>query len=206
MTALSNVDFSKMAGKKHRLFRDKHFKVKLSDKISNRYNKSSSTWRVLLGSKNQNHHGIVLLYDTKDFLNFTLLPYVLHTTHQSVGMLECVDLYPVATGGDLANRGLEMSMGEANGIKHVLKASMDEERHDYYTIGTFDLDSFTWTPDNSEIDVGVGLRYDWGKFYASKTFFDQEKQRRVLWGYVGEVDSKEDDREKGWATVQVLIN
>ncbi|XP_020240888.1 6(G)-fructosyltransferase-like [Asparagus officinalis] len=167
------------------------------------YNETDSNWHVLIGSKDSNHHGIVLLYKTKDFFNFTLLPSLLHTSTQSVGMFECVDLYPVATGGPLSNRGLEMSVDLSNGgIKHVLKASMDEERHDYYAIGTFDLDSFKWTPDDPSIDVGVGLRYDWGKFYASKTFFDTEKQRRILWGYVGEVDSKDDDKMKGWATLQ----
>lgn len=121
-------------------------------------------------------------------------------------MLECVDLYPVGTSGDISNQGLEMSAGPSKGLKYVLKGSMDEERHDYYALGTFDFTTFKFTPDDDELDVGSGLRYDWGKFYASKTFYDQEKQRRVLWGYVGEVDSKQDDLAKGWASIQVRID
>nr|BAU46555.1 sucrose:sucrose 1-fructosyltransferase [Allium cepa] len=166
------------------------------------YNESDSTWHMLIGSKDDNHYGTVLIYTTKDFETYTLLPDILHKTKDSVGMLECVDLYPVATTGNQIGNGLEMKGGSGKGIKHVLKASMDDERHDYYAIGTFDLESFSWVPDDDTIDVGVGLRYDYGKFYASKTFYDQEKKRRILWGYVGEVDSKADDILKGWASVQ----
>jgi len=159
---------------------------------------------VVIGSKDTGHYGIVLIYTTKDFVNFTLLPNILYSTKRPVGMLECVDLFPVATSDSQANQGLDMTtMKPRPGLKYVLKASMDDERHDYYALGSFDLDTFTFTPDDDTIDVGVGLRYDWGKFYASKTFYDQEKQRRVLWGYVGEVDSKKSDMLKGWASVQV---
>ncbi|MFS7949891.1 putative sucrose:sucrose fructosyltransferase [Helianthus anomalus] len=49
------------------------------------------------------------------------------------------------------------------------------------------------------MDVGIGLRYDYGKFYASKTFYDPSKKRRVLWGYVGETDLQKDDIKKEWA-------
>nr|AFJ21576.1 sucrose:sucrose 1-fructosyltransferase [Agave tequilana] len=167
------------------------------------YNESDSRWHVVIGSKDPEHYGIVLIYTTKDFVNFTLLPNILHSTKQPVGMLECVDLFPVATTDSRANQALDMTtMRPGPGLKYVLKASMDDERHDYYALGSFDLDSFTFTPDDETIDVGIGLRYDWGKFYASKTFYDQEKQRRVLWGYVGEVDSKRDDALKGWASLQ----
>ncbi|WP_285164443.1 hypothetical protein, partial [Mycobacterium tuberculosis] len=50
--------------------------------------------------------------------------------------------------------------------------------------------------------VGIGLRYDWGKFYASRSFFDPLKQRRIIWGYIGEVDSQKADIAKGWASLQ----
>ncbi|MCI05228.1 beta-fructofuranosidase insoluble isoenzyme CWINV1-like, partial [Trifolium medium] len=46
------------------------------------------------------------------------------------------------------------------------------------------------------------LRYDYGKFYASKSFFDYAKNRRILWGWVNESDSTQDDIEKGWAGLQ----
>jgi sucrose-6-phosphate hydrolase SacC (GH32 family) len=49
---------------------------------------------------------------------------------------------------------------------------------------------------------GSNMRYDWGNFYASKTFYDPAKRRRVLWGWVGEADSERADVSKGWASLQ----
>ena len=49
-----------------------------------------------------------------------------------------------------------------------------------------------------------GLRYDYGNFYASKSFFDPSKNRRILWAWANESDSKEDDVKKGWAGIQVF--
>nr|GEY43187.1 beta-fructofuranosidase, soluble isoenzyme I-like [Tanacetum cinerariifolium] len=53
-------------------------------------------------------------------------------------------------------------------------------------------------------DVGIGLRLDYGKYYASKTFYDQNKQRRLLWGWIGETDSETADILKGWSSVQTI--
>eukprot|EP00253_Pinus_taeda_P006981 PITA_06981 len=61
-----------------------------------------------------------------------------------------------------------------------------------------------YVPDNTSSDDENGLRYDYGKFYASKTFFDQNKQRRILWGWINESDSVSDDISKGWAGVQAI--
>ncbi|TXG46444.1 hypothetical protein EZV62_028053 [Acer yangbiense] len=49
-----------------------------------------------------------------------------------------------------------------------------------------------------------GLRYDYGKFYASKTFFDSDKNRRILWGWVNESSSVDDDIKKGWSGLQAI--
>ncbi|KAH9713334.1 Beta-fructofuranosidase insoluble isoenzyme CWINV1 [Citrus sinensis] len=43
----------------------------------------------------------------------------------------------------------------------------------------------------------LGLRYDYGKFYASRTFYDNAKHRRILLGWVNESSSKDDDIKKG---------
>ncbi|WOL13670.1 beta-fructofuranosidase 1-like [Canna indica] len=164
---------------------------------------SEGFWRVAIGTKDDAHAGIAIVYRTADFLNYELLPGVLHRV-VGTGMWECVDFYPVATGGNAMGEGLDASVPAGNGVKHVLKASMDDDRHDYYAIGSYDLEKNAWVPDNPEADVGIGLRYDWGKFYASKTFFDPAKQRRVLWGWVGETDSEAADVKKGWASLQAI--
>lgn len=89
-------------------------------------------------------------------------------------------------------------------VKHVLKISLDDTKHDLYTIGTYKLDKDIYVPDKGSIENYNGLRYDYGKYYASKTFFDSQKKRRVLWGWVNESSSVDDDIKKGWSGVQVI--
>lgn len=116
------------------------------------------------------------------------------------GMWECPDFYPVTVTG---RKGLETSvMGPQ--VKHVLKVSLDLKKHDYYSVGTYDAKTDTYTADDERLDTGLGLRYDYGKFYASKTFFDQNKGRRILWGWANESSSVMDDIEKGWSSVQCM--
>nr|XP_043616081.1 beta-fructofuranosidase, soluble isoenzyme I-like [Erigeron canadensis] len=154
-------------------------------------------YRMIMGSKQNNTIGCVLVFHTTDFIHFELLDEVLHSV-QGTGMWECVDLYPVSI---TETYGLDMSDHNWLDAKYVLKQSGDEDRHDWYAIGSYDPLKDKWYPDDPEIDLGIGLRYDYGKFYASKTFYDPNKKRRILWGYVGETDTKKDDLMKGWANI-----
>lgn len=155
-------------------------------------------WLLTIGSK-IGKTGIALVYETSNFTSFKLLDGVLHAV-PGTGMWECVDFYPVST--EEAN-GLDTSYN-GPGIKHVLKASLDDNKQDHYAIGTYDPVKNKWTPDNPELDCGIGLRLDYGKYYASKTFYDPKEQRRVLWGWIGETDSESADLQKGWASVQSI--
>ncbi|KAJ3680370.1 hypothetical protein LUZ60_016648 [Juncus effusus] len=159
---------------------------------------NDSTWRVAIGSKD-NHAGIVLVYKTKDFVTYTLNSGLMHAV-EGTGMMECVDFFPVSTE---SNNGLDTSV-LGPGVKHVLKASLDDNKHDYYAIGTYNAVDDIWTPDDPQIDVGIGLRYDYGKYYASKTFYDMTTKRRILWGWIGETDSESTDLLKGWASLQTV--
>ncbi|VAI52881.1 unnamed protein product [Triticum turgidum subsp. durum] len=166
---------------------------------------SDDTWRLVIGSKDDRHAGMVMTYKTKDFIDYELVPGLLHRV-PGTGMWECIDLYPV--GG---KRGIDMTEAVATASKngggdvlHVMKESSDDDRHDYYALGRYDAAKNTWTPLDTDADVGIGLRYDWGKFYASKTFYDPSKKRRVLWGWVGETDSERADVAKGWASLQSI--
>ncbi|KAL8200840.1 hypothetical protein R6Q57_012179 [Mikania cordata] len=152
-------------------------------------------WRITIGSK-INKTGISLVYDTEDFKTFELLDGVLHAV-PGTGMWECVDFYPISKQDE---NGLDTSV-DGPGVKHVVKASMDDDRNDYYAIGTYDAYKGKWKPDNPTLDVGIGLRYDYGIYYASKTFFDQNKQRRVLWSWIKETDTEASDISKGWASL-----
>uniref|UniRef100_A0A803LMK7 beta-fructofuranosidase n=1 Tax=Chenopodium quinoa TaxID=63459 RepID=A0A803LMK7_CHEQI len=157
----------------------------------------NGVWRFIIGSK-KGKTGISLVYKTKDFKSYELEGN-LHGVPDT-GMWECVDFFPVSTTGQ---NGLDTS-AYGPGLKHFLKASLDDNKQDYYALGTYDMDTQTWTPDNPEMDVGRGLRLDYGKYYASKSFFDQKMQRRILWGWVGETDTEADDLLKGWASLQTV--
>ncbi|XP_031261189.1 acid beta-fructofuranosidase-like [Pistacia vera] len=157
---------------------------------------SEGKWRLTIGSK-INKTGISLVYETEDFINYKMLDKELHGV-SGTGMWECVDFYPVST---TIENGLDTSVN-GPGVKHVMKTSLDDDRHDYYALGTYYEKNGTWIPDNPKIDVGIGIRYDYGIFYASKTFYDQHNGRRVLWGWIGESDSEIADVKKGWASLQ----
>nr|XP_023877030.1 acid beta-fructofuranosidase 1, vacuolar-like [Quercus suber]POE80368.1 beta-fructofuranosidase, soluble isoenzyme i [Quercus suber] len=155
-------------------------------------------WRVTIGSK-VNRTGISLVYTTTNFTTFDLLDNYLHEVPDT-GMWECVDFYPVAINGSM---GLDTSVN-GPGIKHLLKASLDDSKVDVYALGTYFANNDTWAPDNPAEDVGLGLKYDYGRYYASKTFYDPKKERRVLWGWINETDTEYDDLAKGWASLQTI--
>ncbi|KAF7838709.1 beta-fructofuranosidase, insoluble isoenzyme 1-like [Senna tora] len=155
-------------------------------------------WRMLVGGRNF-HIGMAHLYKSKDFLNWVLAENPIHSA--KTGMWECPDFYPVSLCG---KKGLDMtSVGERN-VKHVLKNSLDLTRYDYYTIGTYSSAQDKYVPDNTSEDGWGGLRYDYGNFYASKSFFDPSTKRRVLWGWANESDAAQDDIKKGWAGIQAI--
>ncbi|KAF5198670.1 Acid beta-fructofuranosidase [Thalictrum thalictroides] len=160
----------------------------------------NGNWRFTIGSK-INNTGISLVYETKDFVNYKLLNELLHQVPDT-GIWECIDFYPVSLT-DM--NGLDTSVnGNGLSIKHVLKSSFEDVKVDYYALGSYDVNKNLWTPDDPKFDVGTGLRYDYGKFYASKTFYDQNKQRRILWSWTAESDSESTDIMKGWASLQAI--
>ncbi|XP_059638471.1 beta-fructofuranosidase, insoluble isoenzyme CWINV1-like [Cornus florida] len=155
-------------------------------------------WRVIIGSK-RHHRGLAILYRSKDFVHWTKAKHPLHSA-KDTGMWECPDFFPVSS---VTQNGLDTSM-IGLGIKHVLKASLDDTKHEYYTIGTYNHGKDVYTPDKGSVDNDSGLRYDYGKFYASKTFFDNVKNRRILWGWINESTNASIDVLKGWSGVQAI--
>ncbi|GAV90832.1 Glyco_hydro_32N domain-containing protein/Glyco_hydro_32C domain-containing protein [Cephalotus follicularis] len=155
-------------------------------------------WRVTIGSK-VNRQGLAYLFTSKDFVHWTQLNHTLHSANDT-GMWECIDFYPVAIH---SKKGFDTSFNGQN-IKHVLKTSIDDTQKDTYTMGRYNAHKDIYIPDEGSVEGGSGLRYDYGKFYASKTFFDREKKRRILWGWVNESSSVADDVTKGWSGIQAI--
>lgn len=153
-------------------------------------------WRVIIGNK-FNRRGKALLYRSKDFVHWTKAQHPLHSV-QGTGMWECPDFFPVSSNPI----GLDTSTIK-EGIKHVLKVSLDDTKHDQYAVGTYNYAKDTFIPNDGAAEKYSVLRYDYGKFYASKTFYDSLKKRRILWGWINESLSKEDYIAQGWSGVQV---
>lgn len=150
-------------------------------------------WRILVGSK-LDSAGKVIIYKSSDFVKWIQVENPLYSVNGS-GMWECPDFYPVSTKAKI---GLDTSEYSID-TKQVLKVSLDLLRYDLYTIGVYDRVSDTYIPD------GPGMRYDYGNFYALKTFYDPIKKRRIVWGWANESDSMNADKAKGWSGIQVLI-
>lgn len=155
-------------------------------------------WRILIGSKKRDR-GIAYLYRSLDFKKWFKAKHPLHSV-QGTGMWECPDFFPVSLSSE---DGLDTSVGGSN-VRHVLKVSLDLTRYEYYTIGTYDEKKDRYYPDEALVDGWAGLRYDYGNFYASKTFFDPSTNRRILWGWANESDSVQQDKNKGWAGIQLI--
>lgn len=155
-------------------------------------------WRVTVGSK-QEKEGIAYLFKSKDFVHWEKAKHPLHSSKLS-GMWECPDFFPVALEG---KRGLDTSaIGKE--LKHVFKVSLDLTRFDYYTVGKYYHSLDMYVPDDTSPDNSTGLRFDYGNFYASKTFFDPATQRRILWGWSNESDVASNATVKGWSGIQTI--
>ncbi|XP_051130988.1 beta-fructofuranosidase, insoluble isoenzyme 1-like [Andrographis paniculata] len=155
-------------------------------------------WRLAVGSRRK-HRGITHLYRSRDFIHWVKAKHPLHSV-AGTGNWECPDFYPVSVKG---KDGLDVS-ADGRHVKHVHKVSLDVTRYEYYTIGTYNTDLDRYVPDPGLIDGWRGLRYDYGNFYASKSFFDPKMKRRILWGWANESDTTEHDIKKGWAGIQLI--
>ncbi|MFS7903657.1 putative beta-fructofuranosidase [Helianthus anomalus] len=153
-------------------------------------------WKMLIGSRHYSR-GIAYLYRSKDFVRWKRARHPFNEK-LGTGMWECPDFYPLSSQGQ--RNGLDAS---ASGTKYVFKVSLDETRNECYMIGEYDLVQDQFHPDNTS-GWTAGLRYDYGNFYASKTFFDPIKKRRILWGWANESSTKDEDVAKGWAGIQLI--
>ncbi|XP_047312371.1 beta-fructofuranosidase, insoluble isoenzyme 1-like isoform X2 [Impatiens glandulifera] len=155
-------------------------------------------WRMLVGSR-WNKKGFAVLYRSKDFKKWVQAKRFFHF-NSKLGMFECPDFYPVSISH---KNGLDNSVTNQP-VKYVFKVSLDLERYDYYTLGSYNLRKDIYVPDKSSIEGFKALRYDYGNFYASKSFFDPSKNRRIVWGWANESDSSADDVSKGWSGIYAI--
>ena len=125
--------------------------------------------------------GTVLLYSTEredlsgwDFDGFLAMGNVSET---GVEDWECPDFYPFSLLVD--NSDKSKTKDETN-TTWVLKTSADHLFYDQYALGTYHPTLGTFVPFSS---YSPPRKLDFGDVYASKSFWDQEKNRRVMWSW-----------------------
>lgn len=143
---------------------------------------SDGLWRVLIGNK-VGHGGQVMLYRSSDFVKWVQAKEPLHSSG-GTGVWECPELYSYEG-------------------KHVLKVSLLETGIDHYILGRYDEEKDLFVPDKEFSEHLNWPRYDYGRFYASKSFLDQE-ERRIMWSWSNESDTISNAVEKGWAGIQTV--
>ncbi|KAM0872301.1 hypothetical protein ACQ4PT_038827 [Festuca glaucescens] len=157
-------------------------------------------WRVAIAAKVNVTVGSTLVYRSKDFRRWERNAAPLYET-LAAGMVECPDLFPVAKPG--AQNGLDYA--PSNGAaRHVLKLSVMATLQDYYVVGLYDDTADTFNLAGADNDCRTWRRIDYGHVYASKSFFDARKNRRVLWGWANESDTEADYIARGWSGVQTV--
>ncbi|XP_003575546.4 beta-fructofuranosidase, insoluble isoenzyme 7 [Brachypodium distachyon] len=169
---------------------------------------SDGLWRVAVAAEVEGK-GTLLVYRSADFLRWERNPGPpLHASSPAVPVLECPDLFPISMAAAAEQEGLDALMAaggsSSGGVTHVLKLT-DFAKEDHYMVGRYDeLAGDTFAPAEPERgdDPGRWRRLDHGHLYASKSFFDARKKRRVLWAWVDENDGAAE--AKGWAGIQAF--
>nr|GEZ90863.1 fructan 6-exohydrolase-like [Tanacetum cinerariifolium]GEZ90885.1 fructan 6-exohydrolase-like [Tanacetum cinerariifolium] len=151
-------------------------------------------WRMIIGS-NKDNTGMAFLYQTEDFINWTRYDSPLHKV-EGCGVWECPDFFPVWVD---STDGVDTSViNPSDQVKHVLKVGLLETGKDYYMIGNYIPEKELYIPKN-DLTLST-LRYDYGKYYASKSFFDPVKKRRILMAWVNESHPEADAVARGWSS------
>eukprot|EP00051_Salpingoeca_urceolata_P019773 m.291826 g.291826 ORF g.291826 m.291826 type:complete len:584 (+) comp19480_c0_seq4:2017-3768(+) len=124
---------------------------------------TDKVWRLLVGCGDGEG---TCEYKSKDYVNWT---YVGAFHSHGSGMWECPDFYQIPSTD-----------------AYVLKASAGG---DWWTVGSYKQTDGVSKPDTFVPASGNDIhddnqKYDFGQFYASKTFFDPVKNRQILFGWV----------------------
>ncbi len=157
-------------------------------------------WRIALGSFLGVRDGVALVFRSDDFIHWEYQKKPMFFGHD-MGNLECLDFYTVVPLGQPASADNNTDSSLEIVTKYLFKVSLQDERHDWYGLGDYDEENDIFLPDDP--DNPIGLKFNHGKFFASKSFFDPIGLRRIIWGYVNESDPEANDILKGWNTILV---
>eukprot|EP01097_Dermamoeba_algensis_P010137 TRINITY_DN7385_c0_g1_i1.p1 TRINITY_DN7385_c0_g1~~TRINITY_DN7385_c0_g1_i1.p1 ORF type:complete len:543 (-),score=108.62 TRINITY_DN7385_c0_g1_i1:130-1758(-) len=170
------------------------------------YDEVDQSYNLIVGSGNS-AGGATLLFTSQDFISWKFLHPLLSTTSTAEWgtMWECPDFFKISLSLDhfMKNDRLtdqQYQRKKPNGdqeVFHVMKTSAHSIGYgDHYLVGKYDPLSKTFQPSTHGI-VDYGSNY-----YASKSFYDEAKDRQIIWGWVTEGDQSAGKR--GWAGMSSL--
>ncbi|MEO0565133.1 MAG: glycoside hydrolase family 32 protein, partial [Chloroflexota bacterium] len=138
-----------------------------------------NTWYMLVGSQIEGVGGTALLYTSEDLTNWTYLhPLLVGDVARHGAMWECPNFFPLGDKWVLVI-SLHTGIGTGNVIYFV------GEYHDY-----------RFYPEHEAV-------MDSGVYYAPLTCLD-DQNRRLMWGWLRESRSGEEQRAVGWSGVQAI--
>ncbi|KAH9530773.1 hypothetical protein CY35_19G002300 [Sphagnum magellanicum] len=122
-----------------------------------------------------NTTGVAYLLKSKDLKHWELVDNHLYTL-PGTRIWECIDFY------------------------HPDPSS--QKYHDVYALGSYDSAAHKFIPDNPELDFSgfESSQYDYGRVYASDSFFHPVKQRHIVLSWVNEIDTEELELQRGCKT------
>jgi len=93
------------------------------------------------------------------------------------GIRECIDFYHP----NLSSQ------------KYVLKSSLFNTQHNVYALGSYDSAAHKFISNNLELDFSgfESSCYDYGRVYASDSFFDPVKWKHIVLSWVNETNIEE---------------
>ncbi|KAI4965640.1 hypothetical protein ZWY2020_051210 [Hordeum vulgare] len=164
-------------------------------------NPTDKAWRITIGSKNQEHAGLALVYRTEDFLHYDLLPALLHVAgHRDVGvrgLLPGVRRPRRRRGARHLHRAGAGGEARAQGQPRRRPARLLRHRHLRPRHRPVDARR---RGDRRRDRAPVRLR----QVLRVQVVLRPRGRRRVLWGWIGESDSERADVLKGWASLQSI--
>ncbi len=141
--------------------------------------REGDAWYMVVGSRIQDVGGVVFLYRSHNLTDWEYLhPLLVASGGVSAGIWECPNFFPL---GDRWVLIVSAHSGIATG--NVI-----------YFVGQYE--NLQFTPESSGV-------VDYDRLYAPLTFVD-EQGRRLLFGWVRESRSQDEQRRAGWSGVQSI--
>ncbi len=127
---------------------------------------------------------VAYLFKSKNLKHWELVDNRLYTLPRS-GIWECIDFY----------------RPDPSSQNTVFKVSLFNTQHDVYALGSYDSATHKFIHDNPKLDFFgfESSRYDYGRVYASDSFFEPVKQRHIVLSWVNESYTEELELQRGWS-------